>query len=204
MPFIPIPNSATLCFDFTTQGQNWQFCVTVRKSAGSITPTDLDNIAGIGHSWWTNNLKAIGGNDNTLRQTRATDQQTQGGPQSIDTIGEVGTGGSNNATPMNAAHVMSLRTEKRGRSYRGRIFTGGWPAVTFANQVDWTGAASTARVNAFVALQVALDVAGFDLVVPSKQHNGVITNPAETNEVIAITADSHIDSMYKRLFGRGT
>lgn len=204
MPFIPIPNSATLCFDFTTAGQNWQFCVTVRKSAGSITPTDLDNIAGIGQSWWTNNLMAIFGNENTLRQTRATDQQVQGGPQSINTINQAGSGGGSTAMPLNVAHVMSLRTEKRGRSYRGRVFTGGWPSVTIASQVDFTGAATTARINALVALQVALDVAGFDLVVPSKQHNGVVTNPAETNEVIAITADAHMDSMYKRLFGRGT
>jgi len=144
------------------------------------------------------------GNDSTLRQSRATDQQVQGGPQSIETINEVGTGGTSLATPMNAAHVMSLRTEKRVRSYRGRIFTGQWPAVTLTTPTDWTGAATTARINAFVALQVALDVGGFDLVVPSKQHNGVVTNPAETNEVIAITADAHIDSMYKRLFGRGT
>lgn len=203
MPFIPIPNSATLCFDFTTAGQNWQFCITVRKSAGSITPSDLATIAATAQTWWGTNLKSIFGNENTLRQIRVTDQQVQGGPQYITTINEAGTGGSSTAMPLNVAHVISLRTEKRGRSYRGRVFTGGWPAVTIANQVDFTGAATTARVTAFTNLQASLDTQGFDVVVPSKQHNNVVTNPAETNEVIAITADAHFDSQYKRLFGRG-
>jgi len=106
--------------------------------------------------------------------------------------------------PMNCAQVMSLRTAKRGRSYRGRIFTGGWPAASLTSQVDFDATATTNRIAAFTALQAALDAAGYDVVVPSKQHNLAVTNPAETNEVIAITADAHIDSAYKRLFGRGT
>lgn len=204
MPFIPIPNSATLCFNWVTAGQNWQFCLTVRKSAGAITPADLETITTTANGWWDATLKPLMGNENLLANITATDQQTQGGPQDIEVVGEPGTGGGSTAVPMNAAQVISLRTQKRGRSYRGRNYTGGWPAVTLASQVDWSGSASLSRASAWNSLANVLDLVGFDVVVASKQHNNTVTNPAETNEIIAYLADVHIDSMRKRLFGRGT
>lgn len=203
MAFIPIPNSATLCFDFTSAGQNWQFCLVVRKSAGSISTTDLDILTAAGHVWWTSDLRAEITTTTTLRQVRATDQSVQGGAQDIETINEAGTGGAG-ITPLNAPIVVSLRTQKRGRSYRGRIYLSGIPQDALASPVDYTTTRAASVNAAFVALQADLDAAGFDLVVASKQHNGVVTNPAETNEVIAILTDVHVDSQRRRLFGRGT
>lgn len=203
MAFIPIPNSATLCFDFTSAGQNWQFCLTVRKSAGAITSTDLANIATEGGNWWTSHLRAEITTTTTLRQVRVTDMQVQGGQQEIDTFNQAGTGGGG-ITPLNSPIVVSLRTAKRGRSYRGRAYVSGIPQDALLNPVDWTVVRTASVAAAFIALQAALDTAGYDLVVASKQHNGVVTDPAETNEVIAILVDQHVDSQRRRLFGRGT
>jgi len=201
--FIPIPNSATLCFDFTSAGQNWQFCLTVRKSAGAITSTDLASIATIGGAWWTSDLRAEITTTTTLRQVRVTDMQVEGGQQEIDTFNQAGTGGGG-ITPLNSPIVVSLRTAKRGRSYRGRAYVSGIPQDALLNPVDYTVTRTASVAAAFIALQADLDVAGYDLVVASKKHNGVVTNPAETNEVIAILVDQHVDSQRRRLFGRGT
>jgi hypothetical protein len=203
MPFIPIPNSASLCFDFVTAGQNWQFCLTVRKSSGSITPTDLATLTGIGEAWWLATLDSIIGNNTTLKQVRATDQQTEGGPVDIEITGTAGAGGGD-LNSLGAPLCISLRTAKRGRSYRGRAYVSGIPGTELASEVEYGSTPVASFVSAFSTLQGSLDTAGFDLVVASKQHNGATTNPAETNEVIAIVADTKVDSMRKRLSGRGT
>jgi len=203
VPFIPIPNSATLCFDFTTAGQNWQFCLTVRKSSGGITPTDLATLTTEGEAWWNATLDSNLNNNTQLRQVRATDQQTEGGPVDIEIVGTNGTGGGT-LMSLGSPLVISLRTAKRGRSYRGRVYLSGIPQVNLVSEVDFGATPVGVYTAAFATLQASLDTAGFDVVVASKQHNLVETNPAETNEVIAIVADTHVDSMRKRLSGRGT
>jgi len=203
MAFIPVPNSASLCFDFVSAGQNWQFCLTVRKSSGSITPSDLNILSGEGHGWWTSTLKALLGSWNTLKQVRATDISVQGGAQDVDIVSEAGTA-SGTIMALNAPMCVSLRTQKRGRSYRGRVYVSGIVQANMNDAVLWGSGAVTAFPAAFATLQTSLDTAGFDVVVASKQHNLVTTNPAETNEVIAFTADNKIDSQRRRLSGRGT
>jgi len=203
MPFIPIPNSASLCFDFVSAGQNWQFCLVVRKSSGSITPTDLNIIAGEGAGWWTATFKALLGSWNTLKQVRVTDQQVEGGAQDIVTVNTAGTA-SGTIMALNAPMCISLRTQRRGRSYRGRVYVSGIVQANMNDSVLWGSGAVTAFPAAIATLQASLDTAGYDVVVASKQHNLVTTNPAETNEVIAITADNKIDSQRRRLAGRGT
>lgn len=106
--------------------------------------------------------------------------------------------------PLNVARVVSLRTAKRGRSYRGRVYLSGTPdtVIETMNTIDATHAANL--VSGFNALATLLDGHGFDVVVASKQHNGVETNPAEVNEVIAFAVDVLVDSQRRRLTGRGT
>lgn len=204
MAFIPIPNSMTLCFNFATgSGSEWQFCLTIRKSAGAPTSTDLSNVAAIGSAWWTSDLKALTCGGTLLNEIVVTDQTVQGGAQFVDTIAELGTLVSTDI-PASAAMVVSLATAKRGRSYRGRAYVSGKGISQILNANLWQAAHVTAMVGAFNSLQNDLDLAGYDIVVPSKRHNNVVTNPAETNEVIAITIDNRVDSQRRRLVGRGT
>lgn len=203
MAFIPIPNGLTLCFNFTTDTSLWQFCLTLKKSAGAPTPTDLANVAAIGAAWWTSELKALISTGTTLRNVTATDQTSQGAPQAIDAVNEAGTL-TGSALPAGSPICISFRTAKRGRSYRGRSYVSGRSDANIQTANTFNTTFLTAILGAFNSLQGDLDVAGFDIVVASKQHNGVTTNPAETNEVIEIAADAAIDSQRRRLAGRGT
>lgn len=203
MAFIPWPNGIQLCFDFTTAGQNWQFCLALRKSSGAPTDSDLLAVASEGTSWWQSTLGNNIENDTTLRQCRATDMTVEGGPQNIQTSGVAGAI-SGTFMPLNAASVVSLRTAKRGRSYRGRAYVSGSPASALISDVDISSTQAANLASAFTTLQSALDALGFDMVVASKRHNNVTTNPAELNEVIAILCDQHLDSQRRRLSGRGS
>lgn len=203
MAFIPVPSGIQLCFLFTASAQNWQFCLTLKKSAGSVTTTDLSNVTGIAETWWTNELKDKLAAQVTLNEVVATDITSQGAPQDRETVGTAGTatGGS---LPLNCALVISLRTAKRGRSYRGRVYLSGLTLTNTnnVNQIDATKI--TDILGDFNSLQADLDAGGYDIVVASKQHNGVTTNPAETNEVTSFVIDANIDSQRRRLTGRGT
>lgn len=203
MAFVPVPNGIQLCFLFTTDSQEWQFCLTLRKSAGAPTSTDLEDVAVTGGSWWTNTLRNLIAPAATLVEVVATDLTSQGAPQhrlSMGTTGNAATG----SPPLNAAAVVSHRTAKRGRSYRGRSYLSAFPLgqTTSANLLNGTYASNLA--SAFSTLAGTLDVSGFDHVVASKQHNGVATSPAEANEVINYVVDTLIDSQRRRLTGRGS
>lgn len=202
MTFIPWPNGIQLCFDFVTAGQNWQFCLALRKSTGSVTPTDLAAITTAADTWQPSLMGYLDQNT-TLRQIRATDMTAQGGQQSVLTVGDAGTNG-NAPMPIGTAQVVSLRTAKRGRSYRGRMFLGGLSTAYLLTATDSTAASAALYGAAVQVLAGALDALGYDHVVPSKQHNGAVTNPAELNEVIAYVVDQHYDSQRRRLAGRGT
>lgn len=203
MAFIPVPNGVQLCFDFASSGQNWQFCLMLRKSSGAPTTTDLEDVVLAAATWWGSSLKPDLTTATTLRQIRATDMTVQGGPQHIDTINQAGTSASDEIG-LNSPLVVSLRTQKRGRSYRGRVYISGMNIDGISNAVDVASGTASAFATIFAGLATALDALGFDVVVASRQHNGVPTNPAEVNEVTAYIVDTHLDSQRRRLSGRGT
>jgi len=203
MAFIPAVNGIQLCFQFLLGGQEVEFCLSLRKSAGAVTPTDLDTVSAAGHAWANSNFLANLASTIQHVATVATDMSVQGGQQSITTNATNGTV-SGNAEVNNVALVVSERTAKRGRSYRGRAYVAGMPVSARLNATDITTTAANNLADDFTTLQTTLDAAGFDIVVASRQHNGVETNPAEQNEVIAFICDNHYDSQRRRLFGRGT
>jgi len=201
--FIPWPNGVQLCFDFTTASQQWQFCLALRKSAGAPTDVDLGLVAAEAVDWWTDHFKSGVCSGTVLRQIRVTDMTAEGAPQHIATVNENGT----DATApiiLGTAAVVSQRTEKRGRSFRGRAYLGGLPADSGSTAVDMTTVYAAGQAAAFGLLQTALDAIGFDMVVASTRHNGSTRATAELNETIAFIVDTHYDSQRRRLAGRGT
>jgi hypothetical protein len=203
MAFTSWPHGIQLCFDFVTAGQNWQFCLALRKSAGDPNVTDLQTVADQAASWWTNSLKQYVPAETTLRQTRATDMTVSGGPVRLNAINSPGTQSGDPVTN-NAALVVSGRTEKRGRSYRGRSYISGLDKGSLTDAANFSSVYAAHFPTVFAVLQATLDTYGFDVGVISKQHDGVPTNPAEFNEVVAYSADTKVDSQRRRLSGRGT
>lgn len=203
MAFIPVPNGIQLCFLFGGDQQNFQFCLTLRKSAGAPEDTDLAQATADGGAWWTNNLKGLLGNWVTLKEIVATDLTSEGAPQNRVTVNETGTDAST-SIPLSNAIVISHRTAKRGRSYRGRTYLSGWPRASLNTPNTITGAWATGVAGHFASLKTLLDGHGLDHVVASKRHNGAVTSPAEVNEVISYVVDTLVDSQRRRLSGRGT
>lgn len=203
--FIPLPNGVVVCFDLITAGQNWQFCLGLRLPGGAPTPSDLTAIASAASSWATASLMPQLHNSSAMRQVRATDFTVQGGPQAIvlntTAGGQVGTSVTNGQPA-----VVSIRTAKRGRSYRGRVYISGLPDNSKVSAVDMSAAAGTAMSGIFATLDAALLALtnSVEVGVWSRQHNGVVTTPGQFNRAIAYVTDTHYDSQRRRLAGRGT
>lgn len=106
--------------------------------------------------------------------------------------------------PLNVAACISLKTNKRGRSYRGRKYMGppalGLIAGSFLNS---TG--QGVIEDAFESLISSAGAAGVPLVVVSKVTGGAPrTNGVQTLVTSASLFDSTLDSQRRRLPGRGT
>ncbi len=203
MAFIPWPNGVQLCFDFTTAAQLWQFCLALRKSAGAPTVTDLQNVADAAATWWAASFRNGISSLVTLRQTRATDMTAQGAPVRFHTVNQAGAN-AGVALPNNVAAVISGRTEKRGRSYRGRTYVGGMPASAQSTPTIIDSSWLSTKLIEFGDLQTAMSALNFDMVIASTRHNGVVTSPAELNEIVEWIADTAFDAQRRRLAGRGT
>lgn len=204
MAFIPVPNGMSLCFHFTSASQNWQFCLTLRKSAGAPEDTDLQQAAGDAYSWWTSVLKPLLSTSTSLADITVADLTSQGAPQYVQTVGEAATG-TGSAVPLNACVVISGRTAKRGRSFRGRNYLSGLrDAILGVSMNAISTAFASTLAGAWGTLRTTLDGHGYDHVIASKQQEGAPVSPAETNEVTAYVVDTLIDSQRRRLTGRGT
>jgi hypothetical protein len=202
MAFIPIPNGIQLCFHFVASGSIWQFCLTVIKDSGSVTNSDLDNVADIAEAWWGATLDTYVGAGNTLTQITATNMTSQGAAQVQEPVNTDGVMTGSNI-PSGISVVISQRTALRGRSYRGRAYLAGQTVLNTngLNHITTTYAANL--VSAFTALNASLVSAGYFIAVASKQHNGVTTTPAAVNAVTAFVVDTQYDSQRRRLAGRG-
>lgn len=204
MAFIPVPNSVSLCFLFETYGQHWQFCLTLKKLSGAPTTDDLDDLSIAGGNWFAANLDDLLSSAVTLAQVVATDLTSEGAPSRTLLADDAGTIVTGVTLPMNAANVVSFRTDLRGRSYRGRAYVSGTTSTNALNAVEALSSYAVDLADAFDALFTAVEALGFIAVVASRQHNGAVTNPAVTTPITDIVVDQAFDSQRRRLAGRGT
>lgn len=119
---------------------------------------------------------------------------------------EAGAGtASGTSMPPNVAYCLSLRTGQTGRSARGRFYTVGVTSAHLASAV----AVSTTYRDAWIAAleavgsQAASD--GWSWGVLSRQNNGIVLGTAVLRPITdVIGVDLNLDSMRRRLLGRGT
>lgn len=113
--------------------------------------------------------------------------------------GTVNTG----SAPLNVAACVGLRTNARGRSYRGRKFMGP-PALGLVSG-SYLGSTGAGVLNdAFESLISSAGAAGVPLVVVSRVTNGAPrTTGIQTLVTSARLTDTVLDSQRRRLPGRG-
>lgn len=206
MAFIPVPNTAKVTWVATLFGQQVEFGLYFKKSTGAVSDADLQALAEAGSDWWNTTGKANHTSEMSHIRTKATNYNSEGAPEFIDTPASPVAGTQGSFLANNAAFVLTQRTAKRGRKYRGRAYlpgigpSGAFSGVALADAqiadilADWA--------TMITALEAAPTIP-FDAVVVSRATNGVPLTTATTEPIIVATADTNIDSQRRRLRGRG-
>lgn len=203
MPFIPVPQTVQLEFVYLWQGQT---CETV---LGYTKPTpwslaDMGTLAAAAIIEWNTNIRPRCSNTLSLTAVKVTDLTASDAPTITVTAGLPLVGAlTGDSVPNNVSLVVTKRTAKRGRSYRGRIYHPGLAANSIvSNQVG------PATVGSLVSSWQALVTvnAGSDdatMVVISRANGGSPLLVGVATPVTNMTSDGTVDSQRKRLPGRG-
>lgn len=136
-----------------------------------------------------------------LANVRVVDEREEGAPQVIHTDASGG-GASGAMVPISTTVCVTLRTARRGRAYRGRVYIAGFTE----NQIDdqtWTGAAVDQALDIVTAVQDACATTGWTFGVRSGQLNGVKRPQAIVTPVISVLSRSSLVTSQRRRNRRG-
>lgn len=205
MPFVPVVNTVSVEFRTTWDGQQCENRIFVDLFA---TPTQAlcQAVANAALTWWTGNVVALTPTNLALREVYVRDQSTLNGFQATATpTGALPGTSSSPSLPNNTSICASLRTGFTGRSARGRWF---WQGLTeggvVANTVD--AGLLTSIDAALTNLASALAALGWNWIIVSYVSLGVPRpgGPVKFSVNNILFVDSIVDSMRRRLPGRGT
>lgn len=211
MPFIPVANTVEVELRMTLDDQKIENTLYF-ESANAPVFADMALLASNIVIWWDTSIAPLLPVDVVLREVVVTDLTSATGPQYSSALdgSNAGTLGQP-ALPNNVTLAVSFRTALRGRSFRGRNYV---PALTEGQVVNNTVNSSVLLdyTNAYNAIitEVAPSDGPWTWVIVSR-YSGVdsegkpiprvagVTTPVQA----AVIVDATIDSMRRRLPGRG-
>lgn len=203
MAFVPVPNVAMVEIRGSVDSQDVENTLYFEK-AGTIVDGDLANIAGNTRTWVTDEWLQAVGSAWQGRELVVTDLTTAtSGQVSVSLSGETGVI-EEAIMPNNVTACVSFRTAFRGRSFRGRNYMPAIPisAVTGLNELT-TGYMNNVA-NRYANLIANPILPSWSWVVVSRfTNNAPRTSGIGTPVVSVIFADNTVDSMRRRLPGRG-
>lgn len=204
MPFIPVPSVVMAELIYSWDNSICENVLHYQVGAGVHDAADMLLLGNKLVDLWNTGLKAVMPATLQLNAVTLTDLTTATAAVVNVSVGLPVTGTSvSSSMPNSVALVITKRTAKRGRSYRGRIYH---PGLTEANCINnlcpppglttilngWNGFISPAGLTL-----------AWSMVVISRQHNKVEVNPGTYEKVVALTSDGILDSQRRRLPGRG-
>ncbi len=185
----------------TLNGQPIMNRIHVKVAATNPTAADCATLASAVAGWWTGNVKALVGDQLSLREVHAMSLAEANGPQATFSSGLPSAGTLLAATlPGNVAFCVSLRSGFTGRSARGRWYWAGLTEAQVAlNAVD--GGTVTSIVAAMDNLISTITGLSASPVVVSYFSGGILRPGGPVYFVIndAIAVDNIVDSQRGRL-----
>jgi hypothetical protein len=154
--------------------------------------------------WWDTNAKNLCHSSMALTQVQTVNQDTANAPASTLVIASPSSGTrTGGAQGSNVACCVTLRTDLRGRNFRGRYYLGGIDLSALASAIQYTTGFLTSVLTTFGALKTAIDALGALWVVVSHFTGNIARGSGLKTPVTAISVDSYLDSQRRRLGLRG-
>lgn len=203
-PFIPVPNVFKVQLVYAYQGQRVENVFNV-LSGGGLLATDADRIEAVFANWWTTTGRVQVSTALALQVIILDALNSSSGLHREYTTGFTAIGtNAGTQLPGNVTSSVKLTTGLRGRSFRGRIY---WPGLTtgLINGGQLSSTAQLAIQAAVNTLRTSLtgDASADALVVVSYRTAGAWRTTGVATPVTAASAHLNLDSMRRRLPGRG-
>lgn len=199
MAFTPVTN----CIELVIEGTQWgeeRRTVLHSVTSGTVTNPDVDEAVEL-VGLWLQATSTIGlfHPTVTFQGIKGTNISEAGGYQTYFNMANApGQNPYNPALPGNVSCCVSLRTATGGRSGRGRIYHYGLTSHAIdGTDGNWFNTGDLGDIHtAYVNLMTTFDDAVSKLAVASRLHG--VAYP-----VTSVTVDKNVDSMRRRLAGRG-
>ena len=204
MAFQPAPDCAEVVFLYQSAGQNINNVVNF-KFATPYTQSDLDQLTDAMDNWVGVNMKPTLPNTVSYVSTTARGLSDSIDLESVNNDNAGAGSAASPALPNNVTFCLSFRTGLTGRSARGRFY---WPILNeaeleTANTI--TALVAAAMQTSLYQMQTDAGAAGWTMGVLSRQHAGVVLPEAQFRPLVSVIfVDRTVDSMRRRLPGRGT
>jgi len=205
-PFIPVPGVFKVQFIYTLHGQRIENVFNV-KSGGGLVTADADRIEAVFANWWTTTARLQCSSQTTLVLIVLDALDVASGLHKEYTTGWTGAGASaQTVLSSGVTSSIKLSTALRGRSFRGRIY---WPGIKVDNVTANTSQLTTTARDAYQAAlntlrtSLAAGTPSDKLVIVSYMTGGLWRTTGVATEVTGASAHLQLDSMRRRLPGRG-
>ncbi len=197
MAFIPVPNGVKAAVQLTIGSINYANVFHFVKE--NFTEGDMIALASLLWTIYDDYIMPFLGAQISLTQVRVTDERTQGAPEITYSTTAVPGSKTGELFPLGDAAVLTHRTVKRGRSYRGRTYISGFVETQCTGNL-LTDAPTVAGLTAFGGyLRSQPAVIGWQFVIASKQTANAPRTTADTEQVIAsVLRNSTLGSQRKR------
>jgi len=203
LPFIPFAECCEVAFIGTMGSQLIIFSMGVQKIGGFLG-TDQTDLANGALDWYGANLRGSLADDYTLQEVKVTDLATvDGAVVEVSCTTSCAGAASGAAAPNNCAQVVSLKTAKRGRSFRGRVYLPAIPSSALYDASHITSAQVTLNASAMGAWKDMLDVLGMETVVLSRFNAGARRTTGVATPVTQFLIRDLIGTQRRRIAGRG-
>jgi hypothetical protein len=203
--FVPATNCAKVAVEGTWSGQSviWTLWFTFGTSPSQ---SDLEALAQDVWSSLASALQSSWASTYQVDRITATRQNSANDIQGVYDNGGtplVGSG-AGSSVPLNVSWVASFRTALRGRSFRGRNYIPG--LLSSILTAPGTGSAATLAgiAAAYVLHLITSPPTGWTWVVASHFTGGSPRANALLTPITSVIIDTFVDSMRRRLIGRGT
>ena len=203
MTFIPTANACRVDMQFSLGGQQIHNILWFTRAATWTEQNRLDLLDALA-TWWTTSAKQYFSSQISLTQLTAVNQEAQNAPSSTVIINPAVPGTVvGDSEPTNVAVCATLRTNLRGRSYRGRMYLAGAPQTSQTSSVLMGTTLLANLITALGALKTAIEAVGAVWVIVSKFVNKAQRTSGVATPVTAISIDQYWDSQRRRLGLRG-
>lgn len=204
--FIPVPGVFKVALNYTLHGQQIANVMHVKSGAGVLT-ADADRISAVFANWWNTSARLVCSNQTALVRIVLDALDAEASLHKEYTTGWTSAGASTSVVlSAGVTACFKLSTGIRGRSYRGRFY---WPGIKTdavnTNLSQLLAAARDSYIASLTALRTGLtgDAAGDKLVIVSYCQDGAWLVTGIWTEVTGVTGHLQLDSMRRRLPGRG-